>query len=72
MSLVLRLTRKTSVGSSAIQGEFARLRLTQTWTTQQARNLTADLDHRMESLHFLLRDRTARTNSTTANGGHRT
>jgi transposase len=30
---------------------------TQAWTVQQARNLTADLGHRLESLHFLLRDR---------------
>ncbi|WP_202970618.1 integrase core domain-containing protein [Saccharothrix sp. ALI-22-I] len=30
---------------------------TQAWTVQQARNLTADFGHRMESLRFLLRDR---------------
>ncbi|MFJ6673379.1 integrase core domain-containing protein [Actinosynnema sp. NPDC091369] len=29
---------------------------TQAWTTQQARNFTADLGHRTESLRFLLRD----------------
>jgi len=32
-------------------------RPTRDWAVQQARNLTADLDIRIESLHFLLRDR---------------
>jgi transposase len=37
---------------------------TQEWTTQQARNLTADLGHRMESLRFLLRDRDGKYSQT--------
>jgi hypothetical protein len=37
---------------------------TQEWTTQQARNLAADLGHRMESLRFLLRDRDGKYSQT--------
>lgn len=37
---------------------------TREWTTQQARNLTADLGHRMESLRFLLRDRDGKYSQT--------
>ncbi|ONI92833.1 integrase [Saccharothrix sp. ALI-22-I] len=37
---------------------------TQAWTTQQARNLTADLGHRTESLRFLLRDRDGKYSQT--------
>ncbi|MFC5059823.1 integrase core domain-containing protein [Saccharothrix xinjiangensis] len=37
---------------------------TQEWTTQQARNLTADLGHRTESLRFLLRDRDGKYSQT--------
>jgi putative transposase len=37
---------------------------TQAWTTQQARNLAADLGTRMESLHFLLRDRDGKYSQT--------
>ncbi|MCC8251548.1 integrase core domain-containing protein [Saccharothrix luteola] len=37
---------------------------TREWTTQQARNLAADLGHRMESLRFLLRDRDGKYSQT--------
>nr|WP_306750088.1 integrase [Saccharothrix yanglingensis] len=37
---------------------------TQAWTTQQARNLTADLGHRTESLHSLSRDRDGKYSQT--------
>ncbi|MEV1118041.1 hypothetical protein AB0I91_23510 [Actinosynnema sp. NPDC049800] len=34
------------------------------WTTQQARNLTADLERRMESLRFLPGDRNGKYSQT--------
>ncbi|WP_447006722.1 integrase core domain-containing protein [Saccharothrix isguenensis] len=37
---------------------------TRAWTTQQARNLAADLEHRTESLRFLLRDRNGKYGQT--------
>ncbi|WP_338013455.1 hypothetical protein [Saccharothrix sp. ALI-22-I] len=37
---------------------------TQAWTAQQARNLAADLGHRMKSLRFLLRDRDGKCGQT--------
>ncbi len=51
-----------AVGSRRIRGELARLgpshrAPTQAWTTQQAKNLAADLGRPVESLRFLLRDR---------------
>ncbi|WP_406378652.1 hypothetical protein [Streptomyces sp. NBC_01618] len=47
-------------------------RPTRAWATQQARNLADQLDTRMESLRFVLRDRAGTTSPSTPSSKPRT